>query len=442
MRIAVIGAGYVGLVTGACLSQLGWDVLCVDNDEDKINGLTNGVLPIHEPGLEDIIFRSANCQKLEFTSDLEWAVETCEVIFIAVGTPSLDDGSADLNCIIQVAKDIGHFMTGCRMVINKSTVPVGTGHTIGHIIQRELDRRQVNYSFDIISNPEFLREGNAVEDFLHPDRVVVGTESEAAAGIMIKIYRALLEKGTPFVITNLVSAEMIKYACNAFLAAKITFINEIANLCEPLGVNVRHVALAMGLDRRIGPDFLQPGPGYGGACFPKDTRALVSISEQVGAPLTLVQATIIANQNQRFKMVEKIAGQLGGLYGKTIGLLGLTFKPNTDDIRESPALTIIEELVNRGAFVKAYDPIGIENTARWIKADKHREENVKLCSDEYEVADQCNALVILTDWKQFKNLDLSRIKALLAEPFFFDLRNMYLRQTVEEHGLRYYGVGL
>ncbi|MHB8171596.1 MAG: UDP-glucose dehydrogenase family protein [Thermincolia bacterium] len=438
MKITIFGTGYVGLVTGACLSDFGFNITCCDIDKTKIENLKKGIIPIYEPGLKDLVERNVYYKRLSFTTDTKLAVEKSDVIVIAVGTPPAEDGSADIQHILQVAKNIGIYMNDYRVVVNKSTVPVGTGQKVRAIISGELQKRGLDLEFDVVSNPEFLREGSAISDSLRPDRVVLGAESEKAIQIMKEVYRVFYLNETPFVITNIETAEMIKYASNAFLATKITFINEVANLCEKVGANVQHVAKAMGMDGRIGPKFLHPGPGYGGSCFPKDTLALARIGNLFDSRLTVVEAVIEANQSQRQKMIEKIEKNMGSLKEKTIAILGLSFKPNTDDMREAPALEIIEGLESKGAKIKAFDPEAI-GEAKWRLGHV---KNVEFCNNEYEAMEGANAVVIITEWNQFRSLDLGKIKELLVEPFFFDLRNIYTREVVEKEGLKYDGVGI
>lgn len=438
MKIAIFGTGYVGLVTGACLSDFGLNITCCDIDEIKIDNLKKGIIPIYEPGLKDLVERNVYYKRLEFTTDSRLAVENSDVIFIAVGTPPAEDGSADIQHVIDVAGNIGRYMTGYRIIVNKSTVPVGTGRKVKEVISEELQKRGADFEFDVVSNPEFLREGSAIGDSLRPDRVVIGAESEKAIQMMKDVYRVLYLNETPFVISNIEAAEMIKYASNAFLAVKITFINEVANLCEKVGANVQHVARGMGMDGRINPRFLHPGPGYGGSCFPKDTLALASIGQAHDAKITVVEAAIEANYRQRLKMVEKIEQSMGNLNKKTIAILGLSFKPNTDDMREAPAITIIEELSKRGAVISAFDPAAVTE-AKWRLASVR---NLEFCEDEYQAIAGANAVVIVTEWNQFRSLDLAKVKELLTEPFFFDLRNIYTREYVENAGLKYFGVGV
>jgi UDPglucose 6-dehydrogenase len=431
VNICVIGTGYVGLVTGTCLAEFGMNLTCVDNDHSKIQALNNGCIPIFEPGLEDLIQRNVAQGRLRFTTGLKEAVTTSLVIFITVGTPPNEDGSSDLRHVDDVAREIAQYMDGYKVVVLKSTVPIGTCRRVKEIIQAH-QRRPVH--FDIVSNPEFQREGSAIEDFMRPDRVTIGSESEQAVAIMQDIYSALYLNETPFVITNLETAEMIKYASNAFLATKISFINEIANLCEKVGADVHHVARAMGLDGRIGRKFLHPGPGFGGACFPKDTRALATIAEETGEKLRVVSAVIEANDRQKLRMVEKIQEMVGGVEGKTIGVLGLSFKPNTDDIRESAAIVIIEKLQELGAKVKTYDPAAMETAKSVLKG-------VEFCSDPYKTARDCDALVLMTEWNEFRRLDFDRLRKDLKSPVFVDLRNVYDVSQMKEMGFKYCGVG-
>lgn len=437
-KISIIGTGYVGLVTGACLSDFGLNVLCMDNNVEKIKKLEQGIIPIYEPGLDVIVERNVANHRLAFTTDMKKAVEESDVIFIAVGTPPAEDGSADLKYVEAVARDIGRYMNGYKVVVDKSTVPVGTGQRVKLWVREELAKRGASYDFDVVSNPEFLREGSAVYDFTHPDRVVIGAESQRALERMKQVYRVLYLNETPFIETNIETAEMIKYASNAFLAMKITFINEIANLCEKVGADVQDVAKGMGRDGRIGPKFLHPGPGYGGSCFPKDTLALAKIGREYGAPITLIEQTVKANEAQKRLMVAKIMEGLGSLAGKQLAFLGLAFKPNTDDMRESPALVILNELAKQGATFRVYDPKAMEE-AKWRLANL--KDRITYCRNEYEAIEGCDALVILTEWNQFRSLDLARVKKLLKEPYFFDLRNIYKRQQMENAGFFYFGVG-
>lgn len=437
-RIAIIGSGYVGLVTGACLADFGMKVICVDINEDKINQLNQGKVPIYEPGLEQLIERNTYYKRLTFTTDIKEAVTQSDVVFIAVGTPPNEDGSADLTYVLKAAEDIANHMNEYKVIVDKSTVPIGTGQKVKQTVQRILEERNLQIGFDVVSNPEFLREGTAIYDFTHPDRVVIGGESEKAIEIMKDVYRVLYLNETPFVITNIESAEMIKYASNAFLAMKITYINEIANLCEKVGANVQDVAKAMGRDGRIGSKFLHPGPGYGGSCFPKDTRALAQIGKEYGSPVTLVETTIEANERQKLLMVKKVKEVMGSLENKTLAILGVTFKQNTDDVRESPSLIIIEKLAELGAKFRIYDPQGMKE-AKWRL--KHIEEKCIYCRDEYEAVSGADALLIITEWNQFRNLDIERLSRAMKDKYFFDLRNIYDRKYIENKGFKYFSVG-
>jgi UDPglucose 6-dehydrogenase len=431
MNISVVGTGYVGLVTGACFAEFGLNVTCVDNDRAKIEMLQKGQIPFFEPGLEDLIRRSIRDKRLLFTLNLDEAVRKSLVIFIAVGTPPKKDGSVDLRFVEEVGKQIGRSIDGYKVIATKSTVPVGTGARLGRIIRRELCEP---VHFDMASNPEFLREGSAVEDFMRPNRVVIGAESDQALAILKDLYSPLYLIETPFVLTNLETAELIKYAANAFLATKISFINEIANICEKVGADVHVVARAMGLDQRIGPKFLHPGPGFGGSCFPKDTAAIAHIASEKGYSFEIVRAVIKVNQRQRERMVAKIREALGSLRAKKIAVLGLAFKPNTDDMRESPALDIIPALQKGGAKIRAYDPKAMENARAFLK-------NVAYGKDPYDAAKGCDALVVMTEWNQFRNLDLPRLRALLKSPVFVDLRNVYEPAKMKQAGFRYCAVG-
>ena len=440
-KIAVIGTGYVGLVSGACLADFGNHVVCVDNNAEKIAALKTGVIPIYEPGLDLVVARNIAAGRLSFTMDLAAAVKANDVAFIAVGTPPSDDGSADLRYVEQVSREIARAMDFYKIIVDKSTVPVGTGRKVEGWIREELSARGVDLPFDVVSNPEFLREGSAVQDFTHPDRVVIGSESERAHTIMKDVYRSLYLNETPYIETNLETAEMIKYASNAFLAVKITFINEVANLCEKVGANVQDVAKAMGRDGRIGAKFLHPGPGYGGSCFPQDTQAMARTGRDHGEPLSIIEATIEANEKQKARMVEKIETGLGGtgsLSGKTIAILGLSFKPNTDDMRDSPAIAVCEGLVARGAKLRAWDPAAMKEAAWRLASIK---DSLLFANDEYDALDGADALVLMTEWNQFRNLDLDRVKTLLKAPNFFDLRNVYKREELETEGFAYFAVG-
>jgi UDPglucose 6-dehydrogenase len=437
-KIAVIGTGYVGSVSGACLADFGNHVICVDSNAEKIESLKKGIIPIYEPGLDAVVERNAKCGRLSFTTDLAASLKESGVVFIAVGTPPADDGNADLVYVEQAARQIGKLIDKYTVIVDKSTVPIGTGRKVYGWVKEEIDRRNINVEFDVVSNPEFLREGSAVYDFTHPDRVVIGSESKRARSIMMDVYRSLYLNETPFVETNLESAEMIKYASNAFLAVKITFINEIANLCEKTGADVRAVSRAMGKDGRINPKFLHPGPGYGGSCFPKDTKALAKTGRDYGEIQNIVEAAIEANEKQKLRAAKKIETVLVNLENKTICILGLAFKPNTDDMRESPSISICEYLYERGAKLRVYDPAAMKEALWRLDAIK---EAVYFARDEYDAVSGADALVIVTEWNQFRNIDLYKVRELLVSPNFFDLRNIYKPQEVTEAGLKYIGIG-
>jgi UDPglucose 6-dehydrogenase len=431
MHIGIIGTGYVGLVTGACFAEFGLFVTCVDKDEKKIKALKKGEIPFYEPGLDELVKRNVKQGRLIFTTKIAKAVEASLVIFIAVGTPRRGDGSADMKYVEEVASEIANHMDDYKVIVTKSTVPVGTGEKIREIISRNLKSRT---DFDIVSNPEFLREGSAIEDFMRPNRVVLGAASPQAVAIMKDLYKPLYLLETPFVITNIETAELIKYASNSFLATKISFINEIATLCEKVGADVHMVAKGMGLDQRIGSKFLHPGPGYGGSCLPKDTTALLKIAEDNNVHLGIVDAAVRANERQRGYMVERIKQSMGDLKGKTLAVLGLSFKPNTDDIRDAPSVPIIKTLLKEGAKIRAYDPVSMEEAEKILP-------EIKYCKDPYNTLKGADALIIMTEWNQFRNLELDKIKALLNSPFFFDLRNIYDPQKMREKGFQYYSVG-
>jgi UDPglucose 6-dehydrogenase len=431
MHIGIIGTGYVGLVTGACFAEFGLFVTCVDKDEKKIKALKKGEIPFYEPGLDELVKRNVKQGRLIFTTKIAKAVESSLVIFIAVGTPRRGDGSADMKYVEEVAKEIANNMDDYKVIVTKSTVPVGTGEKIREIISRNLRSRT---DFDIVSNPEFLREGSAIEDFMRPNRVVIGAASAQAVAIMKDLYKPLYLLETPFVVTNIETAELIKYASNSFLATKISFINEIAALCEKTGADVHMVAKGMGLDQRIGSKFLHPGPGYGGSCLPKDTTALLKIAEDYNVHLGIVEAAVRANERQRAYMVERIKQSMGDLKGKTLAVLGLSFKPNTDDIRDAPSIPIIKTLLKEGAKIRAYDPVSMEEAEKILP-------EIKYCKDPYNTLKGADALIIMTEWNQFRNLELDKIKALLNGPFFFDLRNIYDPQKMREKGFQYYSVG-
>jgi UDPglucose 6-dehydrogenase len=431
MHIAVIGSGYVGLVTGACFAEFGVDVTCVDVNAEKIAQLGLGKSTIYEPGLEQLVKKNLQAGRLQFTTDAKSAIEQSLVIFLAVGTPPAADGSADLSYVEEAARRIAEHMDSYKVVATKSTVPVGTGKHLTSLIRAH---QPTPVDFSVVSNPEFLREGAAISDFMRPDRVVIGSSDEAAIAIMRELYRPLYLIETPFVITSLEGAELIKYAANAFLATKISFVNEIANLCEKVGCDVHEVARAIGMDRRIGGKFLHPGPGFGGSCFPKDTLALAAIARQFSSPTRIVDAVIEVNYRQRLAMVPKIEKLVGDLGGKRIAVLGLAFKPETDDMREAPSVEIIRGLVERGAIVSAYDPVA-KKEARKVLPD------IEYADDEYEAATGADVLVFMTEWNQFRALDMERIRGLMRVPRIADLRNIYEPADMRELGFQYVGVG-
>jgi UDPglucose 6-dehydrogenase len=431
MHISVIGTGYVGLVTGACFAEFGLNVTCMDTDAKRISRLEKGDVPFYEPGITELVAKGIRDGRLAFTTDIARAVEETLVIFIAVGTPSRSDGSADLSYVEEVGRGIARNMTGYKVIATKSTVPVGTGEKLREVI-RASQKKPVR--FDIVSNPEFLREGSAIEDFMRPNRVVIGADSPEAVAIMKDLYRPLYLIETPIVITDIPTAEMIKYASNAFLATKVSFINEIANLCEKVGADVQTVAKGMGLDHRIGSKFLHAGPGFGGSCFPKDVAALIQTGDRHGAEMRIAKAAAATNERQKQAMVAKIEQALGGLKGKTVGVLGLSFKPNTNDLRDAPALTIVEGLLKAGCAVRACDPAALEEGVNLLPT-------ITPCADPYEAARGSDALVILTEWNQFRNLEFDRLKTLLRQPLLIDLRNVYESERVAGMGFRYVSVG-
>ena len=429
MNICMVGTGYVGLVTGACLADFGMDVTCIDKDEAKIALLQKGVSPIYEPGLEELIHKNEKAGRLRFGTNVAEAIERSLVIFIAVGTPPKDDGSPDLSFIFQVAETIAEHMNGYKVVVTKSTVPTGTGAQIEEIL-----KKNGKYKFSVVSNPEFLREGSAIEDFMHPDRVVIGSRDEEAIAIVKDVYSPLAIGSVPFVVTDVESAELIKYASNGFLALKITFINEIAMMCEKMGADVKDVARGMGLDKRIAPHFVNPGPGYGGSCFPKDSSAVVDLARKVGYTFELMEATLSANDRVKARMVEKVEGVTGNVMGKRVAILGIAFKPETDDIRESASLKLASDLLARGADVVAYDPAAMENAQREMPA-------LRLAEDPYSCVAGADVLVLATDWNQFRKLDLERLEKTMKAKNFVDLRNLYEPREMKKLGWNYAGLG-
>ena len=433
MNITMIGTGYVGLVSGSGLADFGMHVMCVDKDAEVIDKLNSGEIPFYEPGLEELVARNVKNGRLSFTTDLRVAVERSLVIFIGVGTPDDGTGKPDLSQVEGVAKELAHIIDDYKVIVIKSTVPLGTNRRVKEMVQANLKK---GLKVDIVSNPEFLREGSAIEDFMRPNRVVLGSDSQKALAIVKDIYRALYLIETPFVMTNLETAELIKYASNSFLATKISFINEVAAICEKVGADVHHVARAMGLDKRIGPKFLHAGPGYGGSCFPKDTLAFAHLGRSLGSPVSIVEAVISVNREHRGRMINKIEVALGSLEGKIIGILGLTFKPNTSDVRESPAIDIVQTLLKKGSKIKAYDPAGMSEFKKVVE-----NEELSYGNNAYEVAEGADALVLLTEWNEFRNLDLNKIKSLLARAVILDLRNIYEPELMTELGFKYMGVG-
>jgi len=432
MHISIIGTGYVGLVTGACFSEFGVMVTCVDKDKGKIDLLSQGKIPFYEPGLGELVNRNLRQGRLKFSTNMREVVEESLVIFIAVGTPPRGDGSADLIYVDEVAREIASSIKSYKVIVTKSTVPVGTGERIRKIISRNLKEEA---DFDIVSNPEFLREGAAIEDFMRPNRIVLGARSPQAIAIMKDLYRPLYLIETPFVITNIETAELIKYASNSFLAVKVSFINEMSRLCEKVGADVNVVARAMGLDGRIGPKFLHAGAGFGGSCFPKDTQAILKIAAEHNVELETVNAAVKANKKQIGLMSEKIRNALGNdIKGKFIAILGLSFKPNTDDVREAPALYIIQDLLKCGAAIRAYDPVAMDNARAILPA-------VTYCDDAYDACKGADAVAIVTEWNEFRNLDMMKILDLLHKPYFFDFRNIYEPQKIKACGFNYFSVG-
>jgi len=432
MRIAMIGTGYVGLVSGACFSEFGVEVTCVDKEEAKIDQLRRGEMPIYEPGLDALVANNVEAGRLSFTTDLAAAVDGADAVFIAVGTPSRrGDGHADLSYVFIAAREIAKALTGYTVVVTKSTVPVGTGREVARIIRET----RPNAEFAVASNPEFLREGSAIGDFMRPDRIVIGADDERAREVMRRLYRPLYLIETPILFTGLETSELIKYAANTFLATKITFINEIADLCERVGADVHDVARGIGLDGRIGRKFLHPGPGYGGSCFPKDTLALVRTAQEAGAPLRIVETVVDINDKRKPRMAEKVIDACGGsVAGKTIAVLGLTFKPNTDDMRDSPSLDIVPALQKAGATIRAYDPEGMDEARALL-------DGVVWCEDAYGTLDGADALVIITEWNEFRALDLGRVKSAMAQPVMVDLRNIYNPVEMAAAGFAYSCVG-
>lgn len=441
MKISIVGTGYVGLVQGVILAEFGMDVLCMDTQEAKIEQLQKGIIPIYEPGLKELLESNIKKGRLKFTTDMELTAEHGEVIFIAVGTPPMDDGSADLQYVAAVAEQIGRYLHTYQVIVNKSTVPVGTGEKVRQIIHDILKERNVEIPFDVVSNPEFLREGKAVHDCLHPDRVIIGTSSERALVLMKKVYDVLYINQTPFLFTDIQTAELVKYAANAFLAVKISYINEMALLADKLGANIQEVARAMGMDGRISPKFLHAGPGYGGSCFPKDTRAVVQIASEQGETMSVIEASIQANEKQKRLVAKRVIDELSQSKESksvVVTVLGLSFKPETDDAREAPALDIIPILIKEGITVKVFCPHGMDET-KWRL--KEYEEMIIYCNDEYSAAEDSQAIILMTEWNQFRGLDLYKLRSMMKNNYFFDFRNIFAKNGDVRNIFQYRGIG-
>ena len=437
MKITIVGTGYVGLVTGTCFSEVGIDVTCIDIDEKKINGLLNGVMPIYEPGLEPMVKNNLEKGRLHFSTSLKENIKDSEAVFIAVGTPPGEDGSADLKYVLAVAREVGKYMDNYLVVVTKSTVPVGTAQKVKAAVQDELDKRGVSLDFDVASNPEFLKEGAAIQDFLKPDRIVVGVESEKAQKIMEKLYKPFLLNGHPTIFMDVPSAEMTKYAANSMLATKISFMNDIANLCEIMGADVNMVRKGIGSDTRIGTKFIYPGVGYGGSCFPKDVKALIKTAEENGYNMQVLKAVEEVNEAQKSVLVQKVKKHFGeDLSGMTFGIWGLSFKPKTDDMREAPSIVIINQLLEAGAKVQAFDPVAMEEAHRDLG------ETITYAKDEYDALVDADALLLVTEWPEFRVPNFNVVSKLLKNKVIFDGRNIYDREELQELGYTYYGIGL
>ncbi|MCL5069597.1 MAG: UDP-glucose/GDP-mannose dehydrogenase family protein [Actinobacteria bacterium] len=452
MKVCVIGVGYVGLVTGVCLAEIGHNVICVDNIDGKIEKLKNGISPIYEPGLENFIDKNLKSRKIIFTTDIKSGVENSEIVFISVGTPSLDNGQADLSYVEAVAADVGRYINGEKIIVNKSTVPIGSGDWVSMVVSESIEKNnpKKDIKFSVVSNPEFLREGSAIGDTFFPDRIVIGSSSKEAIDKMLELYRPIIEqtfdwpqdlprvlpKGQkiPVVVSDLTSAEMIKYAANSFLATKISYINEIANICEKVGADVLKVSEGIGLDSRIGPKFLSAGIGWGGSCFPKDVSALAYIANEYGMTPQILNSIISVNREQRLKIVKKVQDELKIVKGKIIAVLGIAFKPDTDDTREAPAISIMNSLINLGAKIKAYDPIVKERP-------QNISEKVYLSKDVYDAIKDSDLLILATEWNEFKNLDYVRIKSLMTHNIIIDGRNLFDKNKLEDLGFKYIGIG-
>jgi len=437
MKIVIVGSGYVGLVTGACFSEVGIDVVCVDVDREKIENLNKGIIPIYEPGLTDMLTRNMKKGRLSFTTDIATAIQDCEVVFISVGTPPDEDGSADLKYVLSVARDCGRNMNDYLLVVTKSTVPVGTSKKVKLAIQDELNKRNADIQFDVASNPEFLKEGAAIADFLKPDRIVIGLESERSEELMKSLYKPFTMNGHPLIFMDIVSAEMTKYAANSMLAAKISFINDIANLCEIVGADINLVRKGIGSDSRIGNKFIYPGIGYGGSCFPKDVQALIRTAGEYNYDLRVLKAVEAVNQDQKLVLFNKINNFFeGDLKGKTIALWGLSFKPQTDDMREAPSLIIVKKLLEAGATVRAYDPVAVE------EAKHHFGDSISYFDDQYEALIDADCVAILTEWPEFKFPNFQIVKKLLNFPAVFDGRNIYDKDDMIQNGFNYFCIGI
>ncbi|MCT4665865.1 MAG: UDP-glucose/GDP-mannose dehydrogenase family protein [Flavobacteriales bacterium] len=439
MRVVVVGSGYVGLVSGTCFAEMGNTVTCMDISEDKINGLKNGIIPIYEPGLKSLVLKNFENQNLHFTTKLSEALNDAEIVFIAVGTPTGEDGSADLQYVLSVAESIGKTMNRDLIIVDKSTVPVGTADLVKNTIQKELTARNAHHQFWMVSNPEFLKEGDAINDFMKPDRVVIGADSDFAFGKMKELYSPFFRTHDRFIEMDIRSAEMTKYAANAMLATKISFMNEIANICERVGADVNQVRIGIGSDSRIGYSFIYPGCGYGGSCFPKDVKALIRIADQHHYSPELISSVEAVNNRQKMVIAQKIIEKFGDdLSGKTFGLWGLAFKPGTDDMREAPAIYTVKELVSRGAKIRAYDPKAMEEAQNhYLKGI----QNISYCQDKYDALEKCDAMILLTEWKEFRSPDFDRIKKCLNHAIIFDGRNQYLAQRLHEKEIEYIRIG-
>jgi UDPglucose 6-dehydrogenase len=435
MKIAVVGTGYVGLVTGTCFAEVGLNVVCIDIDQKKIENLKQGILPIYEPGLDEMVKRNFDKGRLTFSTSLEESIEGCEAAFIAVGTPPDEDGSADLKYVLGVASEIGKHMKDYLVVVTKSTVPVGTAKKVKHAVSEALNARHVSFGFDVASNPEFLKEGAAIDDFMKPDRIVIGVESERAEEVMGRLYKPFLLNGHPCIFMDIPSAEMTKYAANSMLATKISFMNDIANLCEIMGADVNMVRKGIGSDTRIGQKFIYPGIGYGGSCFPKDVKALIKTADENGYSMQVLKAVESVNDAQKLRMYSKLKAYFGDLNGKTIGMWGLSFKPKTDDMREAPSLVLIDQLIREGAKVRAYDPVAMHEAQRILG------DTIDYCNEQYEVLDGADVLVIVTEWPEFRSPDFDKIAGTLKRKAIFDGRNIYEPSEMQQMGFHYECVG-